>query len=90
MARQSRKPNVNLEDGRDAVFLHIIRELQEYTDYGKRGIAKEARVHWTTLYYWVSGRTTKPRIDTLCRVAYALGFDIVLSRRNTARLRLVK
>ena len=90
MARQSRKLKVNLEDGREAIFLQVIDELQEYTDYGKRDIAEQAGVHWTTLYYWIAGRTQKPRLDTVCRVARALGFDLSLVRRNTKGLRLVK
>jgi len=85
-------PQLQQEDGRDAIFLHIIAELERYTDYGKQDIAEKAQVHWTTLYAWLSGRTRKPRIDTLCRVAFALGFDIVLARRSssTVKLRRVK
>ena len=81
-------PKSNQEDSRDAIFLHIIAELERYTDYGKQDIAEKAQVHWTTLYAWLSGRTRKPRIDTLCRVALALGYDIVLARRSSSNVKL--
>ena len=86
------KLNPSQEEGRNAIFLDILVELDRYTDYGKQDIAEKAQVHWTTLYAWLSGRTRKPRIDTLCRVALALGYDIVLARRSssTVKLRRVK
>ena len=68
---------------RESVFLEIIYDLMMLNDVEKRQIAEIADIHWGTLYSWTSLRTRTPRIDTLCRVARALGYDIVLKRKST-------
>lgn len=50
-------------------------------------IADLSGVHVTTIYHWFTGCVTRPRIDTVDRVAAAVRKSIVLSefkfRRNT-------
>lgn len=45
-------------------------------------VAESACVSPSTLRNWMEGRTRTPRIDTLYRVARAMGFSIVLKRNS--------
>ena len=54
-------------------------ELKEaLNDYDIESVASAADVHVTTLYHWLDGRTTGPRITTMQKVAKAIGYKIVL------------
>lgn len=77
-----RKHNIHSEDGRTALFLAVLDCLYRYNDAEKKAIAETAGCNWTTLYYWCSGRTMNPRIDTLTKVGEALGFEIRLVRNT--------
>lgn len=52
-------------------------------------LAKASTVGVSTLYAWKSGYTQTPRIDTLTKVAKAMGYEIVLKRTRRAPLRAV-
>lgn len=83
--RKKKKIGLNTERERERLFLDIIGHLSRYNDDEKKGIAEEAGVHWTTLYSWCSYKTFAPRIDTLSKVARAMGYDIVLKRTKAAK-----
>lgn len=87
-----RARKVETADQRERLFLDVIGHLMRYNDGEKQYIADEAEVHWTTLYNWCAGKTTKPRIDTLSRVARAMGYEIVLKRAKAKppKLRRIK
>ena len=76
-------------DERTEVFLVVVGHLEAYSDQGLKDIAYEADVHWTTLYNWKSYKVTHPRIDTLVRVARALGYDVQLTTTKKPKLRLI-
>lgn len=86
------KVDLAREEVREKVFMEIIGHLLRYNDAEKRYIADEAQVHWGTLYAWTHGNTLRPRIDTLSRVARAMGYELTLSRvkAKVPRLRRVK
>lgn len=72
------------------VFTEICGHLWELQGEAQvRELAKAAEVHWTTLYNWRSGAVVAPRLDTLSKVAYVLGYDLVLHRRSAPMLRSV-
>lgn len=75
-------------DNRDQLFLDIIAEAS-HTDHTE--LAELAGVSKQTLHNWCFGKTMKPRIDTLTKVARALGYEIVLRkvRAGKANLRRV-
>jgi DNA-binding phage protein len=73
---------------RDKIFIEMIEMLWQYTDEGLKQIAYDADVHWGTLYSWKSAHTMKPRIDTLCKVAKVLGFEIVLQAKGKPKKKL--
>ena len=50
-------------------------------------LAKASKVGVSTIYAWKNGTTITPRIDTLTKVARALGYEIVLKRSRRAPLR---
>lgn len=56
-------------------------------EFDFRWVAETAGVSDQTLYNWHNGLTHKPRIDTITKVAKALGYEIVLELRETRRLR---
>lgn len=85
MKTQRKSYSLGDEHGREQLFLDIIYQLIDLSDKQRKDIAHEANVHWTTLYSWIAVRTFTPRIDTLSRVARALGYDIVLKRIGTKR-----
>ena len=74
---------------REAIVDQIVDIIDGLNDQGKKDLADEAEVHWTTMYNWISGKVRKPRIDTLAKVARALGYDIALRAKHKARLRKV-
>ena len=71
--------NEQIEERTD-LFLKVLECLWRYNDAEKKAVAEEAGCCWTTLYFWCSGRTTHPRIDTMSPVAKALGYRVVLKR----------
>lgn len=58
-----------------AVFEEIKEHLRHYNI---KSVSQLSKVAEPTLYFWLDGTTRKPRIDTLFRVADALGYEIVL------------
>lgn len=75
---------------REKIFLDILGQLWDRKGEFK-DIAEKAGVHISTLYNWAELKTFAPRIDTLCKVAGALGFEIVLELKSpqAQKLKLV-
>ena len=78
------------ELNRTKLFLDLLTAIRD-SGFKLDELAKEAEVAPATLYFWISNYTKHPRIDTVTKVATALGLDIRLYRvRNvkpTARQR---
>lgn len=55
---------------------------------GMDAIAELSGVHLNTLYYWQIGRTRSPRIDTMEKVARAIGMRFELTA-DYRRIKLV-
>ena len=60
--------------GKD-ILSDVIRAIKN-DPRGVRGIADSAGVSGVTLYYWMRSGPKAPRLDTLTKVAKALGFSI--------------
>jgi len=54
-----------------------------------KSVAIEAEVAPATIYFWLCGKTKKPRLDTVARVANAIGFDLQLVRKKVQLRRVV-
>lgn len=67
---------------RTQMFLDLVGILSNIHGQELLDIADEACVAPATLYFWVSGYVTHPRLSTLVRVADALGYDITLQKRK--------
>lgn len=65
------------ELNRTRLFLDLLTAIRD-SGFKLDELAKEADVAPATLYFWVSNYTKHPRIDTVCKVATALGFDVRL------------
>ena len=52
----------------------------ELSGYNILWVAEHADVAPCTLYNWLSGKTQKPRLDTVIRTAKVIGFDVRLIR----------
>ncbi len=89
-SKYSQTTNERKLSERDKIFIEMIEMLWQYTDEGLKQIAYDAGVHWGTLYSWKSAHTMKPRIDTLCKVAKVLGFEIVLQAKGKPKAKLRK
>jgi DNA-binding phage protein len=70
---------------RDEIFIELIHYLYRLNDSDLKDLAAEANVHWVTLYSWKSGRTQRPRLDTVMRVARAAKFRISFKPPGRAR-----
>lgn len=78
-----RKVSLDTEKQREKLFLDIIMHLLRYNDAERRYIAIQAGVSISCIYSWTHGKTMTPRIDTLSKVARALGYEIVLTRAKS-------
>ena len=58
--------------------------------YNTVWLADTARVSHATLYKWMDGTTRFPRLDTIFKVARAMGYDIVLQKRAGKHLKAVR
>ena len=70
------------------MFKDLISHLPRHWD-GQCALAHDADVSPQTIWMWVEGRTVSPRINTMVKVAAALGYDIALVK-SYRKLRLVK
>ena len=68
------------------LFTDLKAELEAWDP---KSVAKAAGIATSTIYFWLSGKTKKPRLDTIIKVADVLGYNVVLVRKQ-AQLRLVK
>ena len=64
-----------------------LKEILATCDF--KWVSENAGVSDQTLYNWHNGLTKKPRIDTLTKVAEALGYEIVVVLKATNKLRRV-
>ena len=55
--------------------------------YHVKSVAEIAGVHHSTVYNWLEGKTEHPRIDTIEKVAGAIGFEVDLKMVRKAHLR---
>lgn len=64
------------------LFENLKSELRLYTGSALSGLADDANVSLSTLYFWMDGTTGSPRLGTLVKVAGAMGLDIELTKRT--------
>lgn len=92
--RASTKATYSRRDG--DIELEVFDELKDILNgYNIQSVSDVSGVAVCTLYFWLDGTTRKPRLDTVIKVATALGYELrmVLIGRATAHkthLRLVK
>lgn len=67
---------------RTKIFQDLVAILEPMGWAQLEDIAETAGISAVTLYFWVSGKTTHPRLSTLVPVADALGYDVTLTRRK--------
>lgn len=67
------------------LFESIKSELRKHPGKVLVDLAEDANVSLSTLYFWMDGTTSSPRLGTLVRVAGALGLDIVLAKRGAKK-----
>tara|TARA_Y100001963_G_C6792407_1_gene456385 strand:+ start:8673 stop:8945 length:273 start_codon:yes stop_codon:yes gene_type:complete len=79
----STKKKTKVAKSRAELFETIVAQLEKYSNHQRELIAKQAGIHPMTIYWWVTGVTTSPRLSTIIPVAEVLGFDIVLKRNKT-------
>lgn len=60
----------------------IIVEVDNHSD-----LAQEADISPSTIHNWVHGKTLHPRIDTLTKVATAMGYSFAIHRPTPKRKR---
>ena len=81
----------------DDDHIAIFEELKDIiSDYNPRWIELECGVTDQTIYNWLSGKTRKPRLDTIAKVARSVGYELFLGKIQTvnrgkrAKLKVVK
>jgi transcriptional regulator with XRE-family HTH domain len=63
--------------------LKVFEDLKgELRGWNIESVAEEANLAPSTLYFWLDGKTRKPRLDTIIRAAEAIGFDVGLIKKQ--------
>lgn len=63
--------------------MHVFEQLKDIlAGYCVADVAEKAAVCPATIYFWLDGTTQKPRMDTVIKVARAVGWEISLKRRR--------
>ena len=71
------------------LVLPIFEELKdELQAWNIESVAECAGVSNACIWYWLEGKVKKPRLDTIMKVADAIGFDLKLVKRLQVRPRL--
>jgi len=68
------------------IFEDVKSELRKYN---VESVAEIAQVASATLYFWLEGKTKKPRIDTITKVAEAMGMELRLEQTKIKHLKIV-
>lgn len=68
---------------REKIVDDLCLELEKYQ---LQSVEDISGVTQQTMNNWLSGRTKKPRIDTLARVARAIGFELYFKRSENLKL----
>jgi DNA-binding phage protein len=93
MARHARSAKQYLARVRaDKAQAKLLKELIRFipTDWqGRIELAKDAGICPQTLWSWAEGVTLSPRINTMVKVATALGYELTMAK-SKPNLRLVK
>jgi len=58
--------------------------------YNVEWLSEASGVAQATIYFWLDGTTTRPRLDTISKVAKVVGYRLCLTRDSAPRLRSVK
>jgi DNA-binding phage protein len=88
---QTQYKNADDIDSEYRIFSQILVLLwNTHGQAAMRELAHASGVGESTLYSWKLGTTMTPRIDTLTKVAKALGYEIVLKRTRRAPIRAVR
>ena len=89
MAKQALAKHTRTQPSIKPKVFNEIKDLM--AGYHTVWLAETARVSPCTLYNWLDGTTRFPRLDTIFKVARAMGYDIVLQKRSGHRtLKAVK
>jgi predicted transcriptional regulator len=67
------------------VFADLRKELKNYEGHQLVDLADKAEVSYSTLYFWLDGKTQRPRLDTLSKVAKAMGYGIELVKSKKGK-----
>lgn len=65
---------------RHEIFLKLIALLAKNNSDQLKAIAEEAGISSMTLYNWIFGDTMNPHLNTIMRVAEAMGYEITLQK----------
>lgn len=65
---------------KEKLFLDLVRELNRIPADKWHAIADDAQICIATLHNWCHGNTYNPHLNTVLRVAKALGYEIHLTK----------
>ena len=71
-------------------FIHLCVKLGKCNYAQIEKISTDSGVHFTTLYKWARHETRYPRMSTVCAVADAMGYKLVLSEKVRNTLSVIK
>jgi DNA-binding phage protein len=81
-----KKAEVIVRKARAQIFANLVSLIDQYD---LASLAREAEVSHQTLWNWLYGTTYNPHINTMIKVANAVGYDIALRKRASTGLRKV-
>lgn len=78
--RQNHERTASQQDLMDLV----LRDIEKTHAHQRTDLAETAKVSASTLNGWASGKVKNPRLDTICRVAEALGYRLTWEKHGVA------
>jgi len=88
MAKETRQ--FNEVSSEFEVFRVILRHLWQLNQAGTKELSSASKVGLSTIEKWKYGITHSPRIDTMSKVLFALGYDMRAVKRRKPNLRSVR
>jgi DNA-binding phage protein len=70
----------------EAETIKIFEEVKDILkDYSIQSVADVSGVRTSTMYFWLDGTTRCPRLDTIVKVAKAMGYELQLAKTEKAQ-----
>jgi len=76
-------PNTAIKIQNNSDHMQLFEQLCNIINsYNVNWLSEESGVSSQAIYFWLSGKTRKPRLDTIFKVARAVGWNLTLIKER--------